>query len=66
MEGTAKGIVVMIGDHTVMGRIAGLASGLDTGDTPIAKENAAGALENLLRNSENQIKLMESGAGPKL
>ena len=37
VEGTAKGIVVMIGDHTVMGRIAGLASGLDTGDTPIAK-----------------------------
>ena len=30
----------MIGDHTVMGRIAGLASGLDTGDTPIAKEIA--------------------------
>jgi len=40
VEGTAKGIVVMIGDHTVMGRIAGLASGLDTGDTPIAKEIA--------------------------
>ena len=40
VEGTAKGIVVMIGDNTVMGRIAGLASGLDTGDTPIAKEIA--------------------------
>ena len=40
VEGTAKGIVVMIGDKTVMGRIAGLASGLDTGDTPIAKEIA--------------------------
>ena len=40
VEGTAKGIVVMIGDRTVMGRIAGLASGLDTGDTPIAKEIA--------------------------
>merc|ERR1719282_1941767 len=40
VEGTAKGIVVMIGNHTVMGRIAGLASGLDTGDTPIAKEIA--------------------------
>jgi sodium/potassium-transporting ATPase subunit alpha len=26
--------------NTVMGRIAGLASGLDTGDTPIAKEIA--------------------------
>jgi sodium/potassium-transporting ATPase subunit alpha len=30
----------MCGDNTVMGRIAGLASGLDTGDTPIAKEIA--------------------------
>jgi len=40
VEGTARGIVVNIGDHTVMGRIAGLASGLDTGDTPIAKEIA--------------------------
>jgi sodium/potassium-transporting ATPase subunit alpha len=40
VEGTAKGIVVSIGDHTVMGRIAGLASGLESGDTPIAKEIA--------------------------
>merc|ERR1712045_949268 len=40
VEGTSKGIVVSIGDHTVMGRIAGLASGLDTGETPIAKEIA--------------------------
>merc|ERR1711981_1520461 len=40
VEGTAKGIVVNIGDYTVMGRIAGLASGLETGDTPIAKEIA--------------------------
>ena len=40
VEGTAKGIVVNIGDKTVMGRIAGLASGLDTGETPIAKEIA--------------------------
>ena len=39
-EGTARGIVVNIGDNTVMGRIAGLASGLETGDTPIAKEIA--------------------------
>lgn len=38
VEGTAKGIVVNIGDNTVMGRIAGLASGLETGETPIAKE----------------------------
>ena len=28
-----------IGDNTVMGRIAGLASGLESGDTPIAKGN---------------------------
>merc|ERR1711990_1121860 len=40
VEGTCRGIVVNIGDYTVMGRIAGLASGLETGDTPIAKEIA--------------------------
>ena len=40
VEGTAKGIVVNTGDQTVMGRIAGLATGLETGETPIAKEIA--------------------------
>jgi len=40
VEGTARGIVINIGDHTVMGRIAGLATALETGDTPIAKEIA--------------------------
>jgi len=40
VEGTARGIVVNIGDNTVVGRIAGLASGLESGDTPIAKEIA--------------------------
>jgi len=40
VEGTARGLVVNIGDNTVMGRIAGLASGLESGDTPIAKEIA--------------------------
>merc|ERR1719449_540491 len=40
VEGTAVGIVVNIGDHTVMGRIAGLASGLASDQTPIAKEIA--------------------------
>jgi len=40
VEGTARGVVVNVGDNTVMGRIAGLASGLDSGDTPIAKEIA--------------------------
>merc|ERR1712025_1371619 len=40
VEGTCKGIVVNIGDNTVMGRIAGLASGLEGGQTPIAKEIA--------------------------
>lgn len=38
ISGTAKGVVISCGDNTVMGRIAGLASGLDTGETPIAKE----------------------------
>lgn len=36
--GTARGIVVNVGDNTVMGRIANLASGLETGKTPIARE----------------------------
>merc|ERR1712198_357720 len=40
VEGTAVGMVVNIGDHTVMGRIAGLASGLASDETPIAKEIA--------------------------
>uniref|UniRef100_UPI00358F61B2 sodium/potassium-transporting ATPase subunit alpha-3 n=1 Tax=Myxine glutinosa TaxID=7769 RepID=UPI00358F61B2 len=35
VEGTARGIVVNTGDHTVMGRIATLASGLEVGRTPI-------------------------------
>merc|ERR1711962_263528 len=38
VEGTCKGIVVQIGDNTVMGRIANLASGLGSGKTPIAQE----------------------------
>merc|ERR1711935_1056833 len=40
VEGTCVGMVVNIGDNTVMGRIAGLASGLESGETPIAKEIA--------------------------
>merc|ERR1712055_1055879 len=40
VEGTCVGIVISCGDDTVMGRIAGLTSGLDTGETPIAKEIA--------------------------
>merc|ERR1712165_255782 len=38
VEGTAVGMVVHIGDNTVMGRIAELASGLEGGQTPIANE----------------------------
>ncbi len=38
VEGTASGIVIRTGDRTVMGRIANLASGLSTGETPIARE----------------------------
>jgi len=38
VEGTAVGIVVKVGDNTVMGRIANLASGLGSGKTPIAIE----------------------------
>ncbi|XP_072513147.1 sodium/potassium-transporting ATPase subunit alpha-1-like [Salminus brasiliensis] len=38
LEGTARGVVINTGDHTVMGRIAILASSLEGGKTPIAKE----------------------------
>merc|ERR1719369_2704972 len=38
VEGTCVGMVVNVGDNTVMGRIAGLVSGLEGGQTPIAKE----------------------------
>ena len=38
VEGTAVGIVVNIGDNTVMGRIASLTTGLKTEQTPINKE----------------------------
>nr|XP_060612624.1 sodium/potassium-transporting ATPase subunit alpha-2-like [Anolis sagrei ordinatus] len=38
VEGTARGIVILTGDDTVMGRIASLASGLAEGSTPIARE----------------------------
>ncbi|KAK4296923.1 hypothetical protein Pmani_030611 [Petrolisthes manimaculis] len=38
MKGTAVGVAINIGDKTVMGRIAGLASGLEADITPIAKE----------------------------
>ena len=38
LEGTAVGMVVNIGDNTVMGRIAGLASGIGPGETPLSKE----------------------------
>jgi len=38
VEGTARGMVVSIGDNTVMGKIAKLTSGLDSGATPLARE----------------------------
>lgn len=38
VEGTCVGVVIRTGDRTVMGRIANLASGLSTGETPIARE----------------------------
>merc|ERR1712042_16540 len=40
VEGTCIGVVVHIGDNTVMGRIAGLAAGVGSDETPIAKEIA--------------------------
>ncbi|MGH0123596.1 UNVERIFIED_CONTAM: hypothetical protein FKN15_050198 [Acipenser sinensis] len=38
VEGTARGIVINTGDHTVMGRIATLTSVLEVGQTPIFRE----------------------------
>ncbi|XP_033866927.1 sodium/potassium-transporting ATPase subunit alpha-1-like isoform X2 [Acipenser ruthenus] len=38
VEGTARGIVISTGDHTVMGRIANLASVLEVGQAPISRE----------------------------
>ncbi len=38
IHGHAKGMVVMIGDSTIMGCIASLTVGLQPGDSPIAKE----------------------------
>lgn len=40
VEGTCRGVVIQTGDKTVMGRIANLASGLEVGETPIAREIA--------------------------
>ncbi|KAF6032440.1 ATP1A1 [Bugula neritina] len=40
VEGTCRGVVIATGDRTVMGRIANLASGLEIGETPIAREIA--------------------------
>ncbi|XP_041958765.1 sodium/potassium-transporting ATPase subunit alpha-1-like isoform X1 [Alosa sapidissima] len=38
VDGTAKGVVINTGDRTVIGRIATLASSLETGKSPIAVE----------------------------
>ena len=40
VEGVSVAMVISIGDNTIMGRIAGLTTGLETGETPIAKEIA--------------------------
>uniref|UniRef100_A0A1W7RAY1 Sodium/potassium-transporting ATPase subunit alpha n=1 Tax=Hadrurus spadix TaxID=141984 RepID=A0A1W7RAY1_9SCOR len=40
VEGAGRGVVINTGDRTIMGRIANLASGLEMGDTPIAREIA--------------------------
>ncbi|CAK9303685.1 unnamed protein product [Gordionus sp. m RMFG-2023] len=38
VEGTSTGVVIHTGDRTVMGRIANLAAGPESGNTPINKE----------------------------
>merc|ERR1712226_1209832 len=40
VEGTCRGLIVQTGDNTVMGRIANLTSGIEMGQTPIAREIA--------------------------
>ncbi|KAM6994808.1 LOW QUALITY PROTEIN: sodium/potassium-transporting ATPase subunit alpha-3b [Tautogolabrus adspersus] len=40
VEGTARGLVICTGDRTVMGRIATLTSGLETGKTPNARRSS--------------------------
>lgn len=40
VEGTCRGVVIRVGDSTVMGRIANLATGLDVSQTPINREIA--------------------------
>ena len=37
-KGVARGIVIRVGDNTVMGRIASLTSGVEPGPTPMARE----------------------------
>ena len=45
----------MIGDNTVMGRIAGLASGLDTGDTPIGTPSSIVKIFKLKLNGNGTL-----------
>jgi sodium/potassium-transporting ATPase subunit alpha len=45
VEGSAQGIVIRCGDNTVMGRIAGLAASVNSGDSPIAQE-----IEHFIKN----------------
>lgn len=49
VEGSGRGVVVRCGDNTVMGRIAALASNVDSGDSPIAQ----GKLNYLLSSISN-------------
>ena len=38
VEGAATGVVIAIGDHTIIGRIAGLAGATGSAETPIRRE----------------------------
>ncbi|XP_030377311.1 sodium/potassium-transporting ATPase subunit alpha [Scaptodrosophila lebanonensis] len=40
LEGTCRGVVIAVGDNTVMGRIANLAAGLEEVQSPISREIA--------------------------
>lgn len=40
VEGTGRGVVVRVGDHTAMGRVAGLAAGIQKKDTPLSNDIA--------------------------
>jgi len=54
VEGSGRGVVVRCGDNTVMGRIAALASNVDSGDSPIAQGKLTYLLSSILNGARNR------------